>query len=218
MNKKDKNEIEELNDFSNQLISLLSYSMSKDNAIIVSKNLISEFGNVLSIFNLPDGCLREISGINENTIQLIKSVEGIIDLYIKEKYKPKKISRTGKYAELFINEFKYQKKEKIILALLDSKSKIIFSDVIKTDHIRNVDVYISKIINLIYLYDAEKVVVLYNNLTNLNVISNQDIILIERLRKVFELLNVVFWDCIIFYDNTYLSIAESDYSYILDSY
>lgn len=195
---------------------LLSYTLPKEKTYSTACNLIDCFGNIMRVLDAPMGSLYEIPDMNDQSAMLIKAVSESTVKYIEDKYKPNRRRLTPKnLAKNFFGKFFAQKEEMLMLALFNEKNRAVFCDVVREDQIRGFEMYSDQVLNLVYLYKASYAVVMYSNMTDLKVVSNNDVILIEKFRNIFKLAKVRFEDCIIFYDNTYLSVKDSDFAIIL---
>lgn len=195
---------------------LLSHTLPKDKAYSAACNLINCFGNILRVLDAPMGSLYEIPDMNDKSAMLIKAVSETTVKYIEGKYKPNRRKLTSRnLGESFLGKFLAQKEEKVMLALFNARKRPIFCDIVREDQIREFEMYSEKVLNLVYLHKPSYAIVMYSNTTDLDIISHNDVILIEQFRNLFNLAKVKFEDCIIFYDNTYLSVKESEFAIIL---
>lgn len=189
---------------------LLYYAIPQRNTNDIAKNLIDRFGSLSAVLDASVDSLKK-AGLTEHQAVYLKLIPGVTRLYMMDKYdNPDRImdfSQIGNYiADRFIG---YEDKEHVLLILMDTKAKIVYSGMIGHGGFSSADISIRTIVTLAINYGAVAAVLAHNHPSGLALPSKEDVLVTRDIKKALKLMNVTLLDHYIVADHESVSLAES---------
>lgn len=189
---------------------LLYYSIPQKDTNLIAHKLLQKFGSLSSTFDAPYEELLKVDGIGKASAILIKLIPQICRRYQEDLDRDKDIiysyEEAGKYLK---KKFIGRQNEVVILMLLDSKTRILFCDVVEEGTVNSANIYIKKIVRLSVQYDATYAILSHNHPSGSCLPSKQDIKTTRWIYEALDTVEVRLIDHIIVSGNDYLSIAKS---------
>lgn len=189
---------------------LLYYSIPMKDTNPVAHRLLEKFGSFSAVFDAPIEELTKVEGVGKSTAVLIKLIPQLSRRYQEDLDRDKNVifsyDEAGGY---LLKKFIGRQNEVVVLMLLDSKSRVVYCDIVNEGTATAANIYIKKIVRLCVQYNAVYAVLSHNHPSGNCLPSKQDL---ETTRWVFEALGTVevkLLDHIIVSGGDYLSIAKS---------
>ena len=189
---------------------LLYYSIPLRDTNPIAHSLLEKFGSLSGVFDAPIEELLKVEGVGKATAVLIKLIPQICRRYQEDLDRDKNVifsyDEAGRY---LVKKFIGRQNEVVVLMLLDSKSRVVYCDVVNEGTATAANIYIKKIVRLCVQYNAVYAVLSHNHPSGNCLPSKQDM---ETTRWVFEAMNTVevrLLDHIIVSGGDFLSMAKS---------
>lgn len=169
--------------------------------------LLSEDINGLS--NIPIETFEKIKGIGKVKAIQIKALCEIATRINSPINKINIIIKTPKdVADLFMQEFKNEKLEKLKMILLNTKNEIVKNIEIKTGSINEIQVRPAEVLKEVIKEEVNKFILIHNHPSGDSTPSKADFDFTERIEKCSSLLNLNFLDHIVIGKDNYKSIKS----------
>jgi DNA repair protein RadC len=114
-------------------------------------------------------------------------------------------------ANYYMQDMRHLKEEKILLIMLDSKSKILKDMIISSGTVNSSLLSPREIFLHALKYEAVNIIILHNHPSGDPTPSREDIQTTKRLKEVGNLIGIKLMDHIIIGDNKYISLGEQGY-------
>lgn len=176
----------------------------------IAHRLMDVFGSLAGVFDAPYEELLKIEGIGETAAALLKMVPPLSRRYLEDKYESGGcVADIETAGEILLKKFIGRMNETIILLLMDSKGKLLFSGMINEGTVNAADVYIRKIVELGVRYNATSAIISHNHPSGIALPSREDLLTTRSVHDALALVGVKLIDHIIVADDDYVSIAQS---------
>jgi DNA repair protein RadC len=190
---------------------LLYYAIPRADTNPLAHKLLDDFGSLASVFDAPIDALRE-SGCTESCAVFLNLVPHITRVYYDDKYKNhNKIVDLDNIGEHLRMKFIGRDNEVVVLLLLDAKGKELFSGVVSNGSVNSADMPIRNIVSLALRFNAARAIVAHNHPSGVAIPSREDITVTAQIKDALALVGVRLSDHIIYADNDYISLADSEY-------
>ncbi len=190
---------------------LLYFGIPLKDTNAIGHALINQFGSLSAVFDAPIEELTKVSGVGKSAATLIKLIPEICRRYQDNLNNDKKrIFGTEEAAKILIGKFMGRQNEAVVLMLMDSKSRLLYCDVINEGSAIAANIYIKKIVRQAVQYNAVYAILAHNHPSGNCLPSKQDL---DTTRWVFNALQTVevrMLDHIIVSDNDYFSVANTE--------
>ena len=189
---------------------LLYYAIPQRNTNDIAKNLIDKFGSLSAVFDATMETLRS-AGLSENQAAFLKMIPDVTRLYLEDKHENlNKVFDYTKMPSYILDRYVgYEQNENVLLVLLDSKGKIVFSGMIENGDLGSAQISIRKIVGYAINYSARAAVLAHNHPSGLALPSRQDMEVTQVIQSALSHVGVTLLDHFIIADHDCVSIAES---------
>lgn len=189
---------------------LLYYAIPLKDTNLIAHLLLEKFGSLSGTFDAPYEELLKVDGIGKSAATLIKLIPQLCRRYQEDLDRDKiLIYSYDEAGKRLINKFIGRQNEVIVLMLLDSKTRVLYSDVVEEGSVNSANVYIKKIVRLSVQYDASYAILSHNHPSGSCLPSKQDLSTTRWVYEALDTVEVRLIDHIIVSGNDYLSIAKS---------
>ncbi len=103
---------------------LLFYSIPRIDTNNIAHEMLNKFGSIAGVFNAPIGELRDIHGVSENTIVLLKMIPQLFSLYAASVNEGAVLDTTSKLCKYFLSQLAGVSEEQIIIVCLDDGMRL----------------------------------------------------------------------------------------------
>lgn len=189
---------------------LLYYAIPLKDTNPTAHQLLQKFGSLSGTFDAPFEELLKVEGIGKSAATLIKLIPQLCRRYQEDIDRDKIVIYSYDEAgKRLINKFIGRQNEVVILMLLDSKTRILYCDIVEEGTVNSANVYIKKIVRLSVQYDASYAILSHNHPSGSCLPSKQDLSTTRWVYEALDTVEVRLIDHIIVSGNDYLSIAQS---------
>ncbi len=192
---------------------LLFWAIPRKDTNELAHKLINKFGSITAVFDAPIKILKEIEGIGENSAIFLKLMPEIARIYQEDKHMiNKKVPSLEDCYNKLVSEFTGRTEETVAIMLFDSKGKIVYDGIINKGSVNAVEIYSRKIIELLSAYSATSIIIAHNHPSGIALPSREDIKSTDKLKIIFDNMNVSFIDHIIVADGDFVSMRQDKMS------
>lgn len=189
---------------------LLSFAIPRRNTNEQAHALLKQFGSVKDVIDAPMDALQSIDGIGERSAVLIKLVGVLTRLYMEDT-SPKSRSLTkDQIGRILMNKFINRTDETLAMVLFNAKMKMIYCDILNKGDIHSVSTSAKDLLELALKYKARYAILAHNHPSGIALPSKNDIEATISLRQMFKPLGILLIDHLIFSENDYVSLADSE--------
>ena len=189
---------------------LLTYAIPRRDTKPLAKRLLREFKSFRGVLDATHRDLKDIPGLGEHSILLIKLVRDCSDLYLKHEILEKQaISSPHELIDYCRSAMAGRKNEQFRCIFLNTKNKLLADEVIEEGTISQTVVYPRKVIERAILHQASALIFVHNHPSGEVNPSRQDIALTETLKNAAGLIGVTIHDHLIIGENGYYSFREN---------
>lgn len=173
-----------------------------------AKEAILKFKGLIGVLDSTFEELQQIKGIGASNAFGIKLFQAVSERYAKEKIHPKSLLDSPKLVFEYLKEkIGKEKKEHFTILFLDTRNKLIVSDVsvgiLNASLVHPREVFSSAILN-----KTSHVIIAHNHPSGDSTPSDEDAITTKRLVEAGKILGITVTDHIIVTNNSYSSFAE----------
>lgn len=189
---------------------LLYYAIPLKDTNLIAHQLLQKFGSLSGTFDAPFEELLKVDGIGKSAATLIKLIPQLCRRYEEDLDRDKIVIYSYDEAgKRLINKFIGRQNEVVILMLLDSKSRVLYCDIVDEGSVNSANIYIKKIVRLSVQYDASYAILSHNHPSGNCLPSKQDLSTTRWVYEALDTVEVRLIDHIIVSGNDFLSIAQS---------
>lgn len=178
----------------------------ENSAINIANLLLKEY----NLHKLPDVSFNEINKILKEDIKTLQvmALSEICKRYsiLKKKGFTKVIEKAEDVYNIFVDELRDKKKEYFYILLLDTKNRIIKKEIISIGTLNSSLVHPREVFKPAIKESANAIILVHNHPSGDVEISNEDIIVTKKLKKVGEEIGITVLDHIIIGNENYKSI------------
>lgn len=195
-----------------ELLAVILRTGTKDNsAVALGRHILEKAGSLIGLYNIGLDALMEIKGIGQVKAVKIKCIAELSRRMAKECAKDGlKFNSPTTVAAYYMEELRHEKREKVMLILLDSKGQVLKEITLSTGTVNASLISTREIFIEVLKAEAVGIVLLHNHPSGDPMPSDNDRDITLKIKKGAELLNVAFVDHIIIGDNRYYSFKEKE--------
>jgi len=190
---------------------LIGSGNARQNAIELSSEIINNFGGLIALTDITHEELTSIRGIGDakacNILAALELNKRVSAYALKKRLK---ITSPNDVCNIFMDELRYDKKEKFIIILLNTKSEIISRELISIGNLNSSIVHPREVYKYAIKKSAASVLFIHNHPSGNPDPSKNDKNITKRLTEVGEIIGINVVDHIIIGNNRYFSFKEND--------
>jgi len=190
---------------------LIGSGNAKKNAIELSSEIINNFGGLIALTDITHEELTSIRGIGDakacNILAALELNKRVSAYALKKRLK---ITSPNDVCNIFMDELRYDKKEKFIIVLLNTKSEIISKELISIGNLNSSIVHPREVYKYAIKKSAASVLFIHNHPSGNPDPSKNDKNITRRLTEVGEIIGINVVDHIIIGNNRYFSFKENN--------
>ena len=193
-----------------ELLAIIIKTGTKDETSIdIANRVLLLTDNISELSNISTETLEKIKGIGKVKAIQIKAICELATRINTPINNLKIIIKTPKdVANLFMQEFRCEKQEKLKILLLSSKNEIVKNIEIKTGSINEIQVRPAEILKEVIKEEVNKFILIHNHPSGDSTPSKADFDFTEKIEKGANLLNLNFLDHIVIGRDNYKSIKS----------
>jgi len=190
---------------------LIGSGNAKQNAIELSRMIINNFGGLVALTDITHEELTTIRGIGDakacNILAALELNKRVSAYALNKKVK---ITSPNDVCNIFMDELRYDKKEKFIIVLLNTKSEIISKELISIGNLNSSIVHPREVYKYAIKKSAASILFIHNHPSGNPEPSKNDKNITKRLTEVGEIIGIDVIDHIIIGNNRYFSFKENN--------
>ena len=193
-----------------ELLAIIIKTGTKDETSIdIANRVLLLTDNISELSNISTETLEKIKGIGKVKAIQIKAICELATRINTPINNLKIIIKTPKdVANLFMQEFRCEKQEKLKILLLSSKNEIVKNIEIKTGSINEIQVRPAEILKEVIKEEVNKFILIHNHPSGDSTPSKADFDFTEKIENGANLLNLNFLDHIVIGRDNYKSIKS----------
>lgn len=188
---------------------LLFSSQARSDVKPLAKRLIYNFGSFAKIFSATVDELREVPGINETAVAIIKCVREAVEYILKEDVKTTEILNNWKKLLSYLKgSMGNEKTEKFRILYLNTKHILLLDELQETGTIDQTPLYVREVIKRALSIGAASLIIAHNHPSGDCNPSKADIALTSTLQKACEHIGIRLVDHLIITNKNHFSFAS----------
>lgn len=188
---------------------LLFYSRPRIDTNAIAHRLIDKYKTISGVCNADIEDLKEIEGIDEASAVLIKMIPLLAKEYMNSSSNSIHMSNYNTVCEYFKTQFLGETVEKIRIACLDDKLRLISGKIIAEGAPGGVGINIRRIVEFTYKNKCENVILAHNHPHGDIIPSDDDIKATAEIYNTLKPVGINLLDHIIVADGQAISLKES---------
>lgn len=188
---------------------LLFYSIPQRNTNEIAHMLIKKCGGLHKVFDADASLLTEVPYVTENSAVLLKLIPKLLKKYaLSASDYDQNASDIENITRFFKDYFIGEISEKLVVACLNSKLRIISSKIVAEGILSSVAVNVRNIIQFTYQSNSELIILAHNHPDGILAASSEDISSTRYLYNVLKPVGITLLDHIIVAGNNAVSMKE----------
>ncbi|MGN1481237.1 JAB domain-containing protein [Porcipelethomonas sp.] len=188
---------------------LLFYSRPRVDTNEIAHRLIDQFKTITGVFDADIESLKEIEGVDNSTAILLKLIPELAKEYLKPQRENLSMGSFKGVCEYFKSQFLGEKNEKIRIACINDKLKLVDCTVIAEGTPGSVSLNIRKIVEFTYKNKCESIIMAHNHPNGDLIPSDEDIKATSDIFNTLKPVGIMLLDHIIVAGGQAISLKES---------
>lgn len=188
---------------------LLFYGIPYQDTNPIAHRLIDRFGSLADVLDAPVEELVKVKGIGENTALLLKLLPDVYRRYLRSSQTQSRFAGPQDAIDYLRTLFVGRQHEYVGLLLLDSRSHLLFCDMIDEGTAITANIYIKRLVQKAVQYDAVYAYLAHNHPSGDLLPSRQDLEATREVAAALKNVEVMLVDHVIFAGNDYVSLYQS---------
>ena len=194
---------------------LLFFGIPMKDTNEIAHQLLDVFGSFSEVLNARYEDLVKIKGMTSNAAVLLTMLPQLYHVYTRESLDLVQLDSVEKVNKFFISAYSGVKNEEIKVCCLDSEMKIISCGTVIEGTIASAKVDMRKIVEIVFRYNSDMVIIAHNHPNGTPVPSDEDIIATRAIKNTFDSLGITLVDHVVVGRNMAVSMKNSGYFSIL---
>lgn len=195
---------------------LLFYARPRVNTNEMAHRLLNRFGTLASVFDADVTALQEVEGVDEATAVLLKLIAPLTKRYRLSAQKNVVLGTFDATCDYFKNVYIGEQVERLRLACLDDKLRLLRCGVVGEGAPGTVPVNTRKILEFALRQNCELVVIAHNHPNGSAVPSNEDIVATKHIYNALKTVGIRLLDHVIVAGEQAISLKEFGAFSLLD--
>lgn len=188
---------------------ILRTGTKKVTALELGKQILEQIGGLSGLYHVGLNSLQAINGIGEVKAVKIKCIAELSKRMAKECAKERLcFNSPGTIAMYYMEELRHEKKEKVLLLLLDTKGRLIKELILSTGTVNSSLISPREVFVEALRVETVGMIILHNHPSGNPAPSKTDEEITERIAEGAKIIDLVLIDHIIIGDNKYISFKE----------
>ena len=191
---------------------LLSYVFARKDVKPLAKKLIAKFGSFAAVISAPTHLLLEVDGIKESSATLIKFIRFAVQKFTWQKLESDDmpiISSTENLLDFCYCSMAHLEVETLRLIYLNSKLKVIDTEVIQSGSISSVSIHQREVIAKSLAHNAAGIIMIHNHPSGEVKPSMGDIEVTRRIEQACDAAEIILHEHLIIGNTNYYSFLEN---------
>lgn len=187
---------------------LLFYSIPVVNTNPLAHKLLSEFGSLKNVIEAPMEALSKVEGMGEKSALFISFINSIISKVSESRTTETVLSDYDSVGRFLVNEFRNDKKERVIALLLDAKGNLISKEKAGDGDFKSCEIDTRGILMSALNKNAAKIILAHNHVDGNPYPSLSDKAATASLITLLNQVGVELWEHFLICDGKYVGIKK----------
>lgn len=176
--------------------------------------LINRFGSLAGVFDAPLEELRKVKGVGENIAFSIHLLPAMMGRYQRSATMPERVVSTIDDAANYLRPYFFGlRKEQVYLLSGDQKGRVLGCDFLGEGSDLAVGLDTRLLTEIALRHKAAWVVLAHSHPSGVAIPSGSDVLTTRNCYKILQALEIKLWDHLIFADDDYVSMRQSNLLY-----
>ncbi len=182
-----------------ELLELLLFcGIPRADVKLIAKNLLAKFGSLLGVFGASPQALKEISGVGDAVIHVIKLVYSLMGRSMQENLQGKMVLQSWhQVIEYCTARMSYNHQEQLRLLFLDQKNQLICDEVQQIGTVNHTPIYPREVMRRALEVNACAIILVHNHPSGDPSPSRADIELTLKIQEIGSQLGIRLHDHIV---------------------
>ena len=164
----------------------------------IAKQLLTRFGSLLGVFGASPQALREINGVGESVVHIMKLVYSLICRSLQENLQGKIVLQSWhQVIEYCRARMSYNQQEQLRLLFLDQKNRLILDEVQQVGTVNHTPIYPREVMKRALEVNASALILVHNHPSGDPSPSRSDIDLTLKIQEIGAQLGIKLHDHIV---------------------
>jgi len=187
---------------------LLFYSIPVVNTNPLAHNLLSEFGSLKNVLEAPMDALANVEGMGEKSAVYLSFINGVFSRVFEATPPETILKNYDAIGQYLVNEFRNDKKERVIALLLDAKGKLISKEKAGDGDFKSCDIDTRNILTNALNKNAAKIILAHNHVDGNPYPSPSDKAATASLISLLNQVGIELYEHYLVYDGKYTGIKK----------
>jgi len=193
---------------------LLFYANPRGDTNPLAHTLVDRFVSLAGVLDASPEELREVPGVGDHTITLLKTVKELSGRYLAARTCPEGIvGSVAEAGEMLRPYFFGAQREKVYLLCMDGKGKNLGIRLVGEGSVNAAEVTSRSVAEAALSRNASRVILAHNHVSGIALPSPEDRATTERLKEVLWSVGVKLEDHLIFADDDMVSLRNSGFPF-----
>lgn len=192
---------------------LLFYCVPRKDTKQIARDLLKRFTSIVQVFEATKEELMEVPGVSDGIATFLMLRRDVERYYQVKRAEQSNLQLLGANSfGSYLSGLFYGKYNEMVYALcLDAKSKVICCKLVGEGSVHSANISIRKIVEIALHTNASMIVLAHNHPGGFALPSGEDITTTEKVASALATVDVLLADHIIFTENDFISLFESNY-------
>lgn len=164
----------------------------------IAKQLLMKFGSLLGVFGAPPKALKEIKGVGDSVIHVLKLIHSLLGRSIQENLQGKIVLQSWhQVIEYCTVRMSYNQQEQLRLLFLDQKNRLIADEVQQVGTVNHTPIYPREVMRRALEVNASALILVHNHPSGDSSPSRADIELTLKIQEIGAQLGIKLHDHIV---------------------
>ena len=202
--------LENFNDL-NAIELLLFYAIPRRDTNELAHRLLDRFGTFAGVLEATPEELRQVKGIGDNAVTLLKLIPQMDRRYqISKSADQKRIRSSEDAGRILVPRYRYAREEIVYLLSLDSRNLLIACDELGRGTLGEASVSVRAIVETALKRNAAAVILSHNHVDGFAIPSKADQLATRQISEGLTLVGITLSDHIIVAGDDFVSFADSN--------
>jgi len=182
---------------------LLHFCIPRKDTKVLAKTLLAKHKTVQRLIYSEPEDLLEIPGIGENVVVFFKLLQRLTGEMLREELLSNNVLSSWQTVVHYCrNEIGFERGEKIAVLYLDSRNRLIASDILAEGTVNKVNIYTREVVREAVLKKAVAIILVHNHPSGDTTPSKQDIEMTRTIRDALRNVDIILHDHLIISPNS----------------
>lgn len=191
---------------------MLYYCVPRQDTRQLALRLLKHFGSFVQVLDATPEELERVEGIGEGVSTFLSFRRALEKYYrVRRESFSQPLTTTEKYGNYLRSRFSGERNELVYVLCLDAKCKPVGCMQVGEGSVNSANVPVRRIVEMCLAANATSVILAHNHPSGIALPSQEDVQTTRRVAAALGHVEIALVDHLIFTDEDYVSLAQSDY-------